>query len=232
MQTRVFQTPGLSAEALAQQVRQWFQANEFETQYFRLPNGSLLVQGYRDDLWRVALGFGAALNVEIRALKDDELEVEIGAGAWGDKIIVAGLGLLLFLPLVLTAAWGTWQQFQLDKDLWGVIESALPLPPELLTDLPTEQAVVPTDLPERWFDETSGEIYALGFFERMESWQRAMADGRIETTELQNQGERVLTLLRELEPSLSPTVHAKLTQALQELAVLQGMQSYALIHKK
>ncbi|WP_287129256.1 hypothetical protein [Candidatus Cyanaurora vandensis] len=229
MQTRVYYAPGLSAEDLGQRVRQWFVDQDYETQFFETPDGRLLVQGYRDDLWRVAIGFAAAITVHIRPLSDERLEVELGAGAWGDKAITAGLGLLFFLPLVLTAAWGTWQQYQLDKQLWDVIGAALPTGSEVLSDAPTTKVATNPAVPERWFDEASGEIYAVRFVERMESWQRAMADGQIDASEIQAQGDWVTGLLRGIEPSLSPEAHQKLTLALQELAVLQGMQSYALL---
>ncbi|WP_218079305.1 hypothetical protein [Anthocerotibacter panamensis] len=229
MQTRIFRAPGLKADALAERVRQWFVENHYETQIFRTADDKLIVQGFRDDLWRVAIGFAAALTVQIRALDEDKLEVDLGAGAWGDKIIVAGIGLLLFLPLVLTAAWGTWQQYQLDQQIWAAIEGALPADSETLNEPPTPTAPSTMPLPQSWFDESSGEIYALRFFERMESWQRAIADGRIEPTEIQAQAEWVSSLLRGIEPTLSDSAHAKLTAAFREIAVLQGMQSYALL---
>lgn len=227
MQTRVYRAPGMDSDVLAERVRQWFAENDYETQIFRSPDGKLVVQGYRDDLWRVAIGVAAALTVQIRELGDDKLEVDLGAGAWGDKLFVAGLGLLLFLPLVLTAAWGTWLQYQLDKQIWGVIEGALPAGNETLSDRPTAPEPA-SALPETWFDESSGEVYSVQFFQRMETWQRAIADGRIEPAEIQTQFDWVASRLRGLEPTLSDEAHTKLTEALGELAVLQGMQSYAL----
>jgi len=110
MQTRTYVAPGVGADALAQTVRQWFVDNGYETQLLRLPNGSLLVQGYRDQIWQTAIGLAAALTVEISELEGERLEVTLGSEAWGDKLFVAGMGLLLFLPLVVTAALGTWQQ--------------------------------------------------------------------------------------------------------------------------
>ncbi len=223
MQTRIYQADSLTGEDLADKIRQWFADQGYETQTFRTPEGRILVQGYRDDLWRVAFGFAVALTVEVHPLPDRKLEVTLGAGAWGDKLIIAGVGLLLFLPLVLTAAWGTWQQYQLDQQMWTVIEGFLPNQTEVVS---TE--LTPTDVPRTWFDPASGDIYSIKFFERMESWQRAMADGRIDGAEIQAQAERVTEMLRRLEPALSTPAHSKITETLSELAVLQGMQSYAL----
>jgi hypothetical protein len=228
VQTKTYYAPGLTAQDLAEKMRLWFAGHEYETQLLRLPDGSLVIQGYRDDIWRVAIGLAAALTVQIKSLPDDQsLEVTIGAGAWADKLFVAGIGLLLFLPLVLPAAWGTWEQYQLDKEVWKVIESALPT-----GSTSTEQAA-PTpatsaELPTSWFNEETSELYSAQFFQRMESWQRAVADGRIDPEEIQAQGERVTDLMKRIEASVSDEAHAKLTEAFSELAVLQGMQAYAI----
>jgi hypothetical protein len=225
METRIYATPGLTADALAEFIRQWFAEQEYETQIFRNPDHSLIVQGYRDDLWRVAFGLAVALTVEIRPVEPDSLEISVGAGAWGDKLIVAGVGLLLFFPLVLAAAWGSWQQYSLDQKVWDVIIEHLPKDSTFTT-----VASEPIPLPDQWFDEGSGTIYAVKFFSRMDSWRQAMADGLIEPIEVYTQAEKVTEMMRTVEPSLSDEAHAKLTEALREMAVLQGMQSYALLH--
>jgi hypothetical protein len=227
MKTRTYQAPGLTAQDLAEKMRLWFAGKEYETQLLRLPEGSLVIQGYRDDIWRVAVGLAAALTIKIKPLPDQSLEVTIGAGAWADKLFVAGIGLLLFLPLVLPAAWGTWEQHQLDQEVWKVIESALPV-----GSTPTEQAApessLPAELPTSWFNEETGEVYSARFFQRIESWQRAIADGKIAPEEIQAQGERVTDLMKRVEASVSDEAHAKLTETFSELAVLQGMQAYAI----
>ena len=227
MQTRTYHAPGLTDEELAEKVRLWFVGKEYETQLLRLPDGSLVVQGYRDDIWRVAVGLAAALTIQIKSLPDQSLEVTIGAGAWADKLFVAGIGLLLFLPLVLPAAWGTWEQYQLDKEVWQVVESALPTG-STSTEPVASIPLTPDELPKTWFNEETSEVYSAQFFQRMESWQRAIADGRIDPGEIQAQGERVTSLLKQIESSVSDEAHAKLTETFSELSVLQGMQAYAI----
>ncbi len=229
MQTRTYRAPGVTSEELAERVRLWFLEKNFETQSLKLPNGSLIVQGYQDDIWRVAVGLAAALTVQVREVGDDTVEVTIGAGAWADKLVVAGIGLLLFLPLVVPAAWGTWEQYRLDQQVWTVVESALPTDTEKLDYTPTAVEPGSSALPEAWFNEQTNEVYSVQFFQRMSSWQAAIADGRIEPEEIQTQAERVNGLLRSLETTLNDQAHAKLTETFGELAVLQGMQSYALL---
>jgi len=223
MQTRIYPA-SVGAEALAEKLRDWFAGKEYQTQIFRTNDGTFTVQGYRNDLLETALGFTAALTIQIRPLDAEQLEITLGAGAWGNKLFVAGLGLLIFLPLVLTAAWGSWQQYQLDQEVWAFIAS-------LLASEPVDSLVPAAPLPRTWFDAGSGEVYAVQFFQRMESWQQAMADGRIDPAEVQQQAERVTQMLKAIEPTLTPEAHAKLTQAFGELAVLQGMQSYYTLFK-
>ncbi len=229
MQTRVLQAQGMTPEVLADHVHKWFQDQDFETQYLRTPHNTLIVQGTKADFWRAAIGLSAALTVEIRSGSEDTLEVTLGAGAWGDKWIVAGLGILWFLPLIFAAAWGAWVQSRLDDDVWAYLETLLPTSTVLADSPVTTPSTEP--LPTEWFDPAQGEVYSLQFFQRMESWQKAMADGTIDNSEIAEQGMRVQTLLTTLEPTLSDEAHAKCTQVLSELAVLQGMQSHVLFQQ-
>jgi len=68
-----------------------------------------------------------------------------------------------------------------------------------------------------------------GSASRRESWKRAMEDGRIEAHEVAEQKNRILALLRELEPMLDDTQHAKVTEILEEYAVLQSMNGTLLL---
>ncbi len=54
-----------------------------------------------------------------------------------------------------------------------------------------------------------------GSIERLESWQRAIADGIIEPHEVAEQKERLVALLRELEPMLDDAQHEKVTRVLE-----------------
>jgi hypothetical protein len=60
----------------------------------------------------------------------------------------------------------------------------------------------------------------------MASWQQALADGRIEASEVEAQAKRVADRLRALEPTLSDEQHAAVTDVLYELSVLQSMQAF------
>ena len=70
-----------------------------------------------------------------------------------------------------------------------------------------------------------------GSIERLESWQRAIEDGIIEPHEVAEQKDRVLALLRELEPMLDDAQHEKVTRVLEEWAVLQAMHGTLLVEE-
>jgi len=78
-----------------------------------------------------------------------------------------------------------------------------------------------------WFDEESNELEFSEYVKQMESWQQALADGVVTPEEVNQQAERVASLLRVLEPKLSDGLHEELTTIFRELAVLYGMRSLA-----
>lgn len=70
-----------------------------------------------------------------------------------------------------------------------------------------------------------------GSIERLESWQRAIEDGVIEPHEVAQQKDRVVALLRELEPMLDDAQHEQVTRVLEEWAVLQAMHGTLLVEE-
>ncbi len=90
-----------------------------------------------------------------------------------------------------------------------------------------------------WFETSEGAASDEGGFpspfsgsiERLESWQRAIEDGIIEPHEVAEQKERLIALLRELEPMLDDAQHEKVTRVLEEWAVLQAMHGTLLVEE-
>jgi hypothetical protein len=83
-------------------------------------------------------------------------------------------------------------------------------------------------MPRRaWFEAHEGLPFAS--VARLESWQEAMADGVIELAEVERQKERLLGLLRELEPLLDDATHERVTRVLEEWTVLTAMQTTLLV---
>jgi hypothetical protein len=75
-----------------------------------------------------------------------------------------------------------------------------------------------------WFDETSNLPLIAEQAERLESFVAAMADGRIETSELKEQQQRLVAMMKEVEPLLDDALHAKVTRLLCELTAYDMMQ--------
>lgn len=85
-----------------------------------------------------------------------------------------------------------------------------------------------------WFEPTAGSSGASPFthsVERLESWQRAIEDGVIEPHEVAEQKDRVVALLRALEPMLDDAQHEQVTRVLEEWAVLQAMHGTLLVEE-
>jgi hypothetical protein len=90
----------------------------------------------------------------------------------------------------------------------------------------------------RWFETNNEDTKDApapnpftGSIDRLESWQRAIEDGIIEPHEVAEQKDRLILLLRELEPMLDDTQHEKVTRVLEEWAVLQAMHGTLLVEE-
>ena len=76
-----------------------------------------------------------------------------------------------------------------------------------------------------WFDPESNQILFSRYVAQMDSWQQALADGVVEPAEVEQQATKLADMLRALEPKLSDSIHAELTNILYEWAVLQAMMT-------
>jgi hypothetical protein len=76
-----------------------------------------------------------------------------------------------------------------------------------------------------WFDEQTQAPLIAEQAQRLESFLAAMADGRIDQSELQAQEERLVALMRKIEPQLDAALHVQVTQLLCELTAYDLMQS-------
>lgn len=76
-----------------------------------------------------------------------------------------------------------------------------------------------------WFDEASHTPIIADKARRAESFIAAMADGQIDESELQSQESRLVQLMQKIEPQLSASLHAEVTELLCELTVYDFMQA-------
>jgi hypothetical protein len=75
-----------------------------------------------------------------------------------------------------------------------------------------------------WFDENSNTPIIAEQAQKLESFLSVMADGRIDGNELKQQEDRLVKLMREIEPQLSDDLHGKVTQLLCELTAYDLMK--------
>jgi hypothetical protein len=81
-----------------------------------------------------------------------------------------------------------------------------------------------------WFDETSAQPLISEQAQRMESFLSAMADGKIDASEVKAQEERLIAQMKVVEPLLNEEQHAQVTKLLVELAAYDLMQVLHSIH--
>lgn len=74
-----------------------------------------------------------------------------------------------------------------------------------------------------WLSD-EGDVTIEDHARRLGSFMEAMADGIISTNELAEQEERVVKLMKELEPKLDDALHAEVTALLCELTAYDIMK--------
>jgi 3-methyladenine DNA glycosylase Tag len=84
---------------------------------------------------------------------------------------------------------------------------------------------MPTQKVSAWFDEAAHAPIIAEKARRAGSFLAAVADGRIDDSEVQAQEERLVKLMKDVEPKLDPDLHAKITELLCELTVYDFMQA-------
>jgi hypothetical protein len=136
MKVKAYQIPDTSPQYLATSVESWFRTEDFETQTLSGPENTFIIQGRKDNLIRFFFGLSAALTVTVGTQPDGALTVSTGAGSWIDKYLAGFAGVFLFAPFAFTAAYGVWQQDNLEEKLWIYISKRLPGAVEVAVQVP------------------------------------------------------------------------------------------------
>ena len=76
-----------------------------------------------------------------------------------------------------------------------------------------------------WLDDTTDTPLIGQYAERLGTFLEAMADGRIEPHELKAQEDRVVALMKAVEPRLDDSLHEEVTRLLCELSAYNIMQT-------
>lgn len=82
-----------------------------------------------------------------------------------------------------------------------------------------------------WFDDQTDVPLLAEYARKLDSFCDAVADGRVTTAELEEQEKRLVTIMKDLEPLLSPEAHEKVTQLLCEVTAYDLMQAMHLAGK-
>jgi hypothetical protein len=82
-----------------------------------------------------------------------------------------------------------------------------------------------------WFDEASDLPIIAEKARQMESFLAAMADGKVDESELKTQEARLVRCMKEVEPLLDENLHAKVTELLCELTAYDLMQVLHTMHE-
>jgi len=89
----------------------------------------------------------------------------------------------------------------------------------------------PTPVDTPWFDETSESPLLAEHARKLSSFLEAVADGKVDIAELEGQEKRVVELMRQLEPMLTPELHAKVTELLCEVTAYDMMNTFYMASK-
>ena len=77
-----------------------------------------------------------------------------------------------------------------------------------------------------WIDEATQTPLIDDYARRLDGFVQTFADGRVDQAELQAQEERVTSLMKEIEPELDDSLHAKVTRLLCELTAYDILQVF------
>ena len=76
-----------------------------------------------------------------------------------------------------------------------------------------------------WLDGASQKPVIDRYARQLKSFLNAMADGKIDDSELQEQEQRLIALMKEIEPQLDDALHARVTEVLCELTAYDLRQT-------
>ena len=117
---RTYYGPDIDIPSLAQALVENFSRDGYQTQTMQVSNG-LMVQARKDDGLRKGFGMSSALTAVLN-MENEYVSVELGGAKWADKGVVAGIGAIIFFPVLITAGVGAYQQSQLTSRTWQFVE--------------------------------------------------------------------------------------------------------------
>jgi hypothetical protein len=82
-----------------------------------------------------------------------------------------------------------------------------------------------------WIDEDSQTPIIERYAKQMDSFVETFADGKVDESEMEAQEERLVALMKEIEPQLEGSLHEKVTELLCELTSYDIMRFFFAIQQ-
>ncbi len=101
-------------------IQDHFSKQGYETQTLGTPP-EVIVQVRRQGTLRTITGMTNAITVQFRK-SEKSIVVTLGEQKWMDKAAVGTIGVIVFAPLLVTAAYGAWKQAKLPEQFWQIID--------------------------------------------------------------------------------------------------------------
>src|SRR5262245_21112611 len=83
----------------------------------------------------------------------------------------------------------------------------------------------------RWLDDKTDTPLIDDYARQLQSFIDTMADGRVDAAEIGGQEQRLVKLMRKVEPQLDDELHAQVTELLCELTAYDLMQTLYQMHQ-
>jgi len=117
---RLYQVANPDPQRLAEEIRQYFFTNGYESQIIQQGAVSI-VQGKKTGL-RSLVGMGQAATVMIES-NGNNLKVDIGGGKWLEQGAAIAVSMIVLWPLLITGGVGMAQQKKLIDVLWRTVDN-------------------------------------------------------------------------------------------------------------
>jgi len=116
---KIYHAPGLNVQKMGQDLEQWFQSRDLETQVLPNVGGGIAVQSRMKKQW--LLRGSLALTVTITP-QGENLLVQTGAAKWAVHAVSGVAAAIIFWPLLAVPAYGAYKQKELIDETWAFID--------------------------------------------------------------------------------------------------------------
>lgn len=98
------------------------------------------IQAKEPEGWKKLAGLDQATQIQLFKASEDTITVNVGSGKWVDKAAAAGVGAIVFAPLMATAAFGAYKQKKLPTEIFTFIERFILSDGESIVVTPTNSS--------------------------------------------------------------------------------------------